>query len=1640
MSKKKSNNTKKYIYIASFLTPFIVSLIGLIMGGFSPFGYKDVMTSGGYQDIIPFFHEFYDRFQNGSLFSYSLRTGLGYDFSTVITYYLSDPINFIVLLFPKYALLPILNLLYISKLGLAGLLFSIYLIHKNQTKTINPALIVSFSCAYALSSHMIGYGTNITYTTVFGLLPLIVLGIEKIIYERKFGLYIFALTLSFYCNFYIATIVFLFTIIYFLIQEYNNTTHFINSILLKLVGDILSLGISSVIIFNNINSIFYKADISSKFYNKGMYSTIWNTIKMTLTRSLPYQISLDAYGVNIYSGVLCIILIIPFLFAKNLKLSLRVKHLITTILLLVPCYSITSNYIFNGLYLTLNYRAFFGFLVCFMLLNIGYMTIINIDSVHIGAIIASGVTSLAIVILTMINCTAYDNSTPFIVTLELLVVYFIVLMLYYQNKIPAKIPNLIISILLVIEVSFSFILGLRDLGNNTLSYAETDEAKIETVVDTIRLADSSSRVFVYEPSESYSTPLTYLVNGYDYIVASSDIQMDSFLNQLVDINGVSLYENPYSLSNGFVIHKNPQDFIYNAGFPYTGSNLFVQEYMNEDALFTETVGDFSSVKSDTEPDKTYLQFSINNSGDFYTNLSEMTYHYNNAVADTPFMIPYYDSKMLIRQTSLGGELKILDKDTLEKIYSDYASDSILATSDHINSINLSKNLNDSDYYIIPVGESSKWITDGNVSETCIAGDNVLCVHGSGETTINFKPIYYICGFIISIISLIVAFLFTALYRKKSLKLSSENRIIRFINNHDIQIGFLIASSVFFVMLLMYDCCQPFGLKSMIVSDGYAQYYPINTNLFKTIKDGSFSALNYQIGYGIDNLVMSSGSLLWPTSWALILFNFLYSISAYTFLYYLSFILIPQTMYLYLTKRPNANAECPKLTIIAGVTAYSISSYVISYFTFFLSFAILIPLVLLVTENLLYKKKTIPYIIVMTFTMLALNYSAFLLCEFLILYFFITDFSSIKDFFCKGFRFALSSILAACMSAVVLFPFYMFTTESPYKNTDTLPVPGFDNSLLKSIYDLQFLHIPDPVTDNDFRSNSYCGLLILLFIVIYSINKKIKLSVRIRTLLLIFLLYFSYGNAFMNFVLHGFHKQVMVPNRFSIFFIILLITAFIDTFDYIKELNKHLIVICLSIFSSVLAVLMTIVNYGDHSASYIMSIGLIILYTVLIIFQSVKNNKTIQKCLLYVLIFEVITNAYLISHFSMGAPVSAAENIVEETRNISDKYDLGADSLTRTELLNYKMINGSSMTNTNSISYFSSISTLHQSTISLYFNTPAGTNSILYSQGNPLANMLLSVRYFITSMYNDYIEVPSFYNELYSGNGITLYENQYALSPGVFWSSKNNPYMVENDYSKTLDAIKFQNEISNSVISKDLYNIIPTENIDNHDTTSSDTIGIEVDIEESTSSTTNLNVYIPENLSGYVYISYANKIYYLGNTKEGSADTLEIDFGDDYIPEDIYFTTIGILNVDNMIELYDTLSKHTMTNVTYGYNTIEGSITTPESGMVFLSIPAYKSWEAFVDNIPVECGKFMGGLGIPITDAGDHTIKLVYHTAGLKEGIFISSIGLIIFIIYILLITYHRKKSNTADSIEDKEDENESSKDVVKNEYYEVVDQ
>ena len=124
------DSNKKYIRalrILAFTIPFLAVLIGMLAGSFAPFGNKDVMTSGGMSDHLTYYYELYDRVHEGKGLVYSMTTGAGNDFTTVFTYYLSDPLNLIILIFPRTAILAVINLLYALKIGLAGLFFSIFL-------------------------------------------------------------------------------------------------------------------------------------------------------------------------------------------------------------------------------------------------------------------------------------------------------------------------------------------------------------------------------------------------------------------------------------------------------------------------------------------------------------------------------------------------------------------------------------------------------------------------------------------------------------------------------------------------------------------------------------------------------------------------------------------------------------------------------------------------------------------------------------------------------------------------------------------------------------------------------------------------------------------------------------------------------------------------------------------------------------------------------------------------------------------------------------------------------------------------------------------------------------------------------------------------------------------------------------------------------------------------------------------------------------------------------------------------------------------------------------------------------------------------------------------------------------------------
>ena len=123
--------------------------------------------------------------------------------------------------------------LIVLKIGLAGLTSYLYLKKHFQAedakdvgdapeslwtkKRGNDIGALFFSCFYALSGFMAAYNYNIMWVDCVVLLPLIVLGLERLVKEGRGGLYCVTLALSIFTNYYISIMICIFLVLYFIL-------------------------------------------------------------------------------------------------------------------------------------------------------------------------------------------------------------------------------------------------------------------------------------------------------------------------------------------------------------------------------------------------------------------------------------------------------------------------------------------------------------------------------------------------------------------------------------------------------------------------------------------------------------------------------------------------------------------------------------------------------------------------------------------------------------------------------------------------------------------------------------------------------------------------------------------------------------------------------------------------------------------------------------------------------------------------------------------------------------------------------------------------------------------------------------------------------------------------------------------------------------------------------------------------------------------------------------------------------------------------------------------------------------------------------------------------------------------------------
>lgn len=284
------------------------------------------------------------RILTGQMGLFNFNTGMGDNFIGTFYYYVSCPLNILTLFIKNINLLVII--LVTLKLSLSATFA--YIFFKYQFKKEKKWVFTVFSIVYALTSFSLSYYLHIMWLDIYMLLPLFLLGIDKILKEKKHLLYFISLILIVFCNYYFAYMVCIFAFIYFnyklLLEEVNVKKIFKENLHFIIVSFLSVMGASIVL-------LPVASEISTYSRQNGM---IFGGEKLKFTFSMIDIIKhqmLGNYsdigllnGDNFYTYSSIIVIPLLYFYFVNKEFKLKEKILTGSILLLFIL-SMSCNYL-----------------------------------------------------------------------------------------------------------------------------------------------------------------------------------------------------------------------------------------------------------------------------------------------------------------------------------------------------------------------------------------------------------------------------------------------------------------------------------------------------------------------------------------------------------------------------------------------------------------------------------------------------------------------------------------------------------------------------------------------------------------------------------------------------------------------------------------------------------------------------------------------------------------------------------------------------------------------------------------------------------------------------------------------------------------------------------------------------------------------------------------------------------------------------------------------------------------------------------------------------------------------------------------------------------------------------------------------
>ena len=579
-------NFKKYLpEILTFILPILIMLICCLVCKIYPFGGQVLSKYDGYYQYAGFTSYYKNVLLGNESLFYSFKGLLGYNFYATSIYYMFNPTNLLCIFSTSENILEYYTFIILLRIGLSGFTMCKYLKYKFKNQS-NLRYII-FSISYALMAYNVCYFFNYMYFDTVVLFPIVILGLDKLIYERKNRLYIISLTLSIISNFYIGYMVCIFSLLYFI---YNIVIYKLDRNIIKdfIISSLLSGFMCMIIIIPEASELL-KGKALLYTSNKTKYFKFNMNFLNIFYKFLPGSTSnydLEYGMVNIYVSLFVIILVIKYFFNKKISKKERIT---TLIFILFFLFSISFNLLDFAWQLfqrPIWYPNRYIFTFSFFLITIAMKEITNITY-------KTNIKENLIIIISFILLTLYSIISLKIHNDNLKIISYIlgiILILQYTFFLNNRNAKYLLVMLFFIEVTTNAIFTLKIMGKTTtMTQYKTNEEINEKAVKHIKEIENKDNNFYrmeLSTSTVHNSPSLLNYNGINHFNSVKNAKTLNFLNkfnyQVTDDTSVEFNNyNPYLISLlGIKYINGSKDEMYYENV--YNENPYM--YLNKDAL------------------------------------------------------------------------------------------------------------------------------------------------------------------------------------------------------------------------------------------------------------------------------------------------------------------------------------------------------------------------------------------------------------------------------------------------------------------------------------------------------------------------------------------------------------------------------------------------------------------------------------------------------------------------------------------------------------------------------------------------------------------------------------------------------------------------------------------------------------------------------------------------------------------------------------------------------------------------------------------------------------------------------------------------------------------------------------------------